>query len=110
MPTLPKSERLRTKRDFVTIFRENNQIDGKNMLLLVRGKSQSGRRVAFIVSKKIGNAVKRNRIKRLLRESYRTHKYKINEKTDLIFIAKPRISEANSRNIDIEVLNLLQCL
>ena len=110
MPTLPKNERLRSKRDFSAIFRENKKIKGKNISLLVRENSQQGRRVAFVVSKKVGNAVKRNKIKRLLRESYRRQKYILDENRDVIFIAKSCIVKADSRNINTEVTELLQCI
>lgn len=110
MPTLTKSERIRRKRDFSVIFRKSRKIEGKNITLLVRKNRESGRRVAFVVSKKIGNAVRRNRIKRLLRESYRNHKYLLGENTDIIFIAKPLITEEDTGNINGEVSRLLQCI
>ena len=110
MPDFPRKERLRRKKDFSVIFKRNRRVHGDNMSLLVGKSEQSGRRVAFIVSRKIGNSVKRNRVKRLLRESYRSHKHLLDDKIEIIFIAKPKIVQANHSIIQNEVLKLFRCL
>ena len=50
-------------------------------------------RLAIIVSKKIGNAVVRNRIKRLFREIFRLHQHQLNIQKDYLIIAKKGIPE-----------------
>ncbi|UCE19052.1 MAG: ribonuclease P protein component [Gemmatimonadota bacterium] len=110
MPTFPKNERLRRTGDFSAVFREKKHIDGKNISLFVRKNRQSESRIGIVVSKRVGNAVQRNRIKRQLRESYRIHKYILEENMDVVLIAKPSIIKAGNRNINTEVLNLLQCI
>jgi ribonuclease P protein component len=62
-------------------------------------------RYGFSVSKKIGNAVVRNRVKRLLREI--TRLTTIKPGWDLIFIARPASAKADFTGIKKEVMNLL---
>ena len=59
------------------------------MVVYVYRKSRPGRRVAFCVSKKIGSAVLRNRIRRRLREVYRLNREKLSSRCDLILLARP---------------------
>ena len=47
------------------------------------------RRIAIRVPKGLGNAVTRNRVKRVLREIFRQEKSKVRQGTDLVLIARP---------------------
>ncbi len=62
-------------------------------------------RFGIIVSKKAGNAVKRNRIKRLLRAFFRLNKTMM-QKVDFIFIAKNNIGTISYEQVRDELLNV----
>ena len=72
---LPKNEILRGKKSFSLVFSGGDVVYGHALSLRFLPEEQ--RRVAFAVSKKAGNSVKRNRIKRLLREVYRKNRESI---------------------------------
>jgi ribonuclease P protein component len=55
--------------------------------------SVSGPRVGFSVSKRLGSAVDRNRIKRVLREAFRAHGQSLRGNMDLVLIARVPIIE-----------------
>lgn len=63
-------------------------------------------RIGIIVSKKIGNAVKRNRIKRLIRTFFRLNKHRL-ENVDYVFIPKKNINTFNYNDIERELAKVL---
>jgi ribonuclease P protein component len=65
----PRSIRLRKRRDFVTVQSGGRKLGGKHFVVLV---AAGAGRLGITVSKKVGNAVTRNRVKRFVREFVRT--------------------------------------
>jgi len=59
----------------------------------------SWRRIGFAVSKKVGPAVVRNRIKRILRETFRKHKELFPPGCDLIFIPRSQVAQMSPEKI-----------
>ncbi len=102
---LDKSEILRYRKDFNHIF-INGQIMSSTYITIRYCPSQK-RRVAFLVSNQVSKkAVRRNRIKRYLREIYRTHKDHFLDNYDYVFIAQPKAVELNFLTMRNEVLSL----
>ena len=72
---LPKYEIIRAKTDFGKIFQKGKRWKGKYLnIFYLQGEK---RQIGFTVPKKLGNAVTRNRIKRLMREIYRKRRDRI---------------------------------
>lgn len=89
--TFQKKERLRKKKEFSQASR-GTRFDSKNFIVLVSHNPLGIRRLGLTVSKRVGKAVKRNRIKRLLREFFRLHKEKMPESRDILIIVRKRVS------------------
>ncbi len=79
-----------------------------NRLLVIRYLSNGlgHSRFAYVVSKRIGNAVTRNRVRRRLREAVRVRP--LNGGWDAVFIARRGIERATFREVDRAVGNLLR--
>lgn len=84
--------RLKKEKDFNLVFRKGKRIfsDSLSLVYLPAEELKAG----FAVSKKHGGSVKRNRIKRLLRESFRSFTPEIGRNFFFVFI--PKIKEEYS--------------
>jgi ribonuclease P protein component len=76
---LSRNERIKSKKDFEKIFSAGETLfssDKKIRVLYIidRFPESAGIKIAAVVNKRNGSAVWRNRIKRLLKESYRLNK------------------------------------
>ena len=72
--TFPKSERLKGKQVFRAVFSRGKRFTYGDLTVIYLPAEQPS--AGFIASKHIGGAVKRNRVKRILREAYRMNKDK----------------------------------
>ncbi len=93
--TLSPQERIRKKKDFLSLYKKGNRYRGKYFNLIYLSNDLNFSRMAVIASKKIGNAVRRNRIKRLMRALFRRNKKLLKDPLDIIFIAKKEIHESS---------------
>lgn len=64
--------------------------------------------LGITVTKKVGKAVVRNRVRRLIKENYRLAESRIQHGYDLIFVARVRASEASFWEIQRDMLCLLE--
>lgn len=88
----PKDRRLRYRREFLVVQQTGKKFHGRHFLAVVAPSTTSGNasqpgRVGITASKKVGNAVVRNRIKRLVREYVRQHDWAPSG-LDVVVIAK----------------------
>ena len=60
------------------------------------------------VSKKIGNAVVRNRVKRLLRETFRLNKHELKKGYDILLVARRGVKGLKFRQVEAVVLDLFR--
>ncbi|MBN2468363.1 MAG: ribonuclease P protein component [Deltaproteobacteria bacterium] len=85
---LGKQERIRRRSEFLAVIKHGARYSTRNFVILVRENDKNSRRLGIVVSKKVGGAVKRNRVKRLVREFFRLHKEQLPEASDIVFVAK----------------------
>lgn len=83
---LPKHEILRGKNSFQKIFKLGTLISGYHVSITFL--KADTKKVGFAVTRKIKQAVLRNRYKRLMREVYRLNKAKFPDKIHIILFAK----------------------
>jgi ribonuclease P protein component len=88
----PYSRRARLSRsaDFDRVFRHGRSHPGREFVLHVfpRGDDRGSPRLGLSVSRKVGGAVQRNKIKRLLREAFAIESWRLPEGTDAVVVAR----------------------
>ena len=85
---LPRNRILKKKKDFQAVYSRGKSYANRFLVLYVFRSNGFQGKVGFAAGKKLGNAVKRNRIKRLLRESYRMHQSEIEEGVSLLLVGR----------------------
>jgi ribonuclease P protein component len=80
-----KIESLKCEKEFDLVFKQGYGIKGKAGTFLIR-KSNGKIRLGIIASKKLGNAVTRNRIKRIFREAIKKIAGNIKEPIEIVVI------------------------
>jgi ribonuclease P protein component len=105
-----RSFRLTSKEEFQAVFKKANKISQKHILGLYQPSQRSYSRLGIVVAKHIVNkAVARNRIKRLIRESFRYHKDTL-KGLDIIVLLRTKYDAKDSNAWRNDIENLWQAL
>lgn len=84
----PKKNRLISKADYDSTFKNAKKATKQSMVGLYKNNNLELARVGIIVSKRVAkSAVKRNIIRRIIRESFRSYKNRL-QRLDIIIIAR----------------------
>jgi len=94
-----KNERIRNKKDYVRIYKKGNRGYSEHFTWIIHRNPAEIRRLGITAGKKVGTAVKRNRIKRLLREFFRLNKSRLPEGHDIVIMVRPRMPAMTYGNV-----------
>lgn len=104
-----KKLRLRNRADFSRVYRHGKSFANHQFVVYwSRKKEVEQFRVGVSVSKKVGNAVVRNRMRRLVKEIVRHHQHEIVEHMDLIFIVRKGALDKSYQELEKSVLHVLR--
>ena len=85
---MKKTVPLKKNYEFMRVYKKGRFYVGRLLILYVLPSRFNGLRLGITASKKVGKSVCRNRLKRLIRESYRFYEDFVNDGFDLVFVAR----------------------
>ncbi|GKU83884.1 ribonuclease P protein component [Niallia sp. NCCP-28] len=102
---MKKEFRIKKNKDFQEVFKKGQSFANRQFVVYkLSKKNQDHFRIGLSVSKKIGNAVTRNRIKRYIRQAFLELELHLNPAMDYVIIARKPVSDMSYE----EVLNSLK--
>ncbi|MDD6826493.1 MAG: ribonuclease P protein component [Oscillospiraceae bacterium] len=87
------TEILNKNKDFLTLYRKGKSIVSKAVVIYFRPNGLPFNRFGITAGKKVGNAVMRNRAKRIIRQAYRENELLFPLGIDIVFVARKYAAE-----------------
>jgi ribonuclease P protein component len=88
-----KRRRLSRSGEFERVYREGRSHASRHLVVYSFPRGEGDARLGISVGRKLGGAVERNRIKRLLREAFWAHAEELAEGHDFVIVARPPAGE-----------------
>ena len=107
--TLKRGRMLKRRSEFQRVYHKGKSYAGRYLILYVF-KNYHGEKdhVGFAAGKKLGCAVVRNRVKRLLRESYRLEQAKVPQGVTLLLVGRAATVKGKSQMVQQDFVRLLK--
>jgi ribonuclease P protein component len=86
--SFPKSLRLRTPAEFKAVYDAKRSVSDARLVVYAKPNGAMPSRIGLSVSRKVGNAVRRVRLRRLLREAFRLHQHELPAGFDFVLVAR----------------------
>ena len=86
---LAKSSLLRTNREFGQVYSRGTRLHGRGFTLIHTPNTLEYNRLGISIRKKTGTAVRRNRIKRIMREAFRLNRHDFPARSDIVLTVRP---------------------
>ena len=109
---MKKIKTLKKNYEFKRVFQKGKSYATKNVKIYIFNNTTKENKIGVAISVKAGNAVKRNKVKRLIRESYRTINKDLKKGYNMVFLwnKKSDIDEVDFGIIKEEITNIFKKL
>lgn len=103
-----KDYRLRTNRDFDKVYKHGKNYWNKNLTIYVRKNDLEKTRFGYCITKKIGNSVVRNKVRRKMQEIIRLEFQDIKNGYDIVIIPKKNTVDIGYKEMESSINHLLK--
>jgi ribonuclease P protein component len=101
--TFPKLKRIRKRGEYLKLQQVGRRRAGKRFVVITVSGRGGGSRLGVTASRRVGGAVVRNRVKRMVREFFRTHYSRIHPPRDVVVIARSGAADADHAEVQREL-------
>ena len=105
---MKKNFRVKREKDFKAIFKEGTSFANRKFVIYRLENKQKHFRVGLSVSKRLGNAVTRNQIKRRIRHILQNAKGEISEDVDFVVIARNGVEALGYAEMEKNLLHVVK--
>lgn len=105
---MEKKYRLRKNMEFKKVYSVGKNYWNRNFVLYIRKNGLDETRVGFTITKKHGNSVVRNKIRRRMKEAYRLNFKNVKDGYDLVFIPKKNIVNISYKEIEGSMIHIMK--
>jgi ribonuclease P protein component len=95
-----KEDRIRKRSDFLELSSTGHRIQDRFFIIVFSANPFERSRLGVTVTKKVGPAVKRNRLKRVIREFFRLNRHNLEGHWDINIIAKKEAVDLSSKLVN----------
>ncbi|MGV8153686.1 MAG: ribonuclease P protein component [Alkaliphilus sp.] len=103
-----KVNNIRKNKEYREVYKHGKSMANRLLIIYFKKNNSEENRIGFTVSKKVGKSVVRNRVRRLLKESYRLNFEKIEKGYDIVFIARKNVKESPFKEVKSAMMHLLR--
>lgn len=105
----PKGRRVRRRAEFTHVFERGIRVKGRYATVLMAPNSTGRPRLGLVASRKLGDAVRRNRAKRLIREVFRqTPPVPGRQGLDVVVIPRRELFDADYPSLESELRSAIR--
>lgn len=101
---LRRHQRLRANADFQETYAQGKSWAARTMVLWLHKAPDASLRLGVVSSRVIGNAVKRNRARRRLREVWRLNRHRFHGNVDVVLVARKNLLAATWEDVTLDLI------